>query len=186
MKKNKISFETGFWVGFEGGNPFKAIEAFFDFADLDYYKQNLTETVMYCYNRNVYKQDNPSDVFVLYTAFSFFIKVCYFLKKKSKKWKVKASLRSEKVFHFSSLTKEEYENPFVVFQKAFDKKTLEEFTFFLTQIVEHSLSPHSEDPESDVTTPYIYIIKMLDAAEIIRERGVEKIHKKHPTDSLTK
>lgn len=177
MKKNKISFETGFWAGFEAGNPFKAVEAFFDFADLDYYKHNLSQAVIYSYKKEVLKQDNPSDVFVLYNAFSFFIKVCYSLKKKSKKWKVKASLHTEKVFHLSSLTKEEYENPFMVFQKVFDEKTLEEFKFFLTQILEHSLSPHTEDPESDVTTPYIYVIKMLDAAAQIRERGVEKIRK---------
>ncbi|SEO20593.1 hypothetical protein SAMN05444671_0692 [Flavobacterium sp. CF108] len=182
MKKNKISFETGFWAGFETGNPFKAVQAFFDFADLDYYKQNLSETVMYSYKRKVHKQDNPSDVFVLYTTFSFFIKVCYCLKKKNKKWKVTEFLRSEKVFHFSSLTKEEYENPFMVFQKAFDEITLEEFGFFLVQILEHSLSPHFGDPESDVTTPYIHLIKMLDAAELIRERGVKKIKKANQID----
>lgn len=185
MKKNKISFETGFWAGFEAGNPFKAVQAFFDFAVLDYYKQNLSEAVIYSYKRKVHKQDNPSDVFVLYTAFSFFIKVCYCLQKKGKKWKVTASLRSEKVFHFSSLTKEEYDNPFIVFQKAFDEITLEEFGFFLSQILEHSLSPFGGDPESDLTTPYIHLIKMLDAAELIRERGVEKIKKTNQIDAVT-
>lgn len=177
MKKNKPSFETSVWAGYAAGNPFKAIDAFFDFADLGYYKQNLSEAILYSYKKKVYKQDDPSDVFVLYIAFSFFFKVCYCLKEKSKKWKVTASLRSEKSFNISSLTKEEYENPFMVFQKAFEERTLDEFDFFLSQILEHSLSPHSEDPESDVTTPYIHLIKMLDAVAIMRERGVEKIKK---------
>ncbi|UUF13017.1 MULTISPECIES: hypothetical protein [Flavobacterium] len=185
MKMNKISYDTGFWAGFEAGNPFKAIEAFFDFAVLDYYKQNLSEAVIYSYKRKVHKKENPSDVFVLYTAFSFFIKVCYCLQKKSKKWKITASLVSERLFHFSSLTKEEYNNPFIVFQKAFDEKKLEEFELFLFQILEHSLSPDIGDPESDITTPYIHLIKMLDAAEIIRERGVEKIRKKNKIDFVT-
>lgn len=183
MKKNKISFETGFWAGFEAGNPFQAIDAFFAFAHLDYYKQNLTEAVIYSYKRKVLKQDNPSDVFVLYTAFTFFIKVCYYLKKKNKKWKVAACLRSDTVFHFSFLTKEEYNNPFMVFQKAFEEKTLEEFEFFLAQILEHSLSPHAGDPESDLTTPYIHLIRMLDAAETIRESGVKKIKKRDQIDA---
>jgi hypothetical protein len=185
MKKNKISFDTGFWAGFSGGNPFKALDTFFAFADLDYYKQHLSEAVMYSYKREVFKQDNPSDVFVLYTAFSFFIKVCYCLKKKSKKRKIAASLRSETVFHLSSLSKKEYDNPFIVFQKAFDEKALEEFEFFLSQILEHSLSPHAGDPESDLTTPYIHLIKMLDAAELMRERGVEKIKKRYQVDATT-
>lgn len=177
MKKNKISFEMSFWAGYKAGNPFKAIQAFFAFANLDYYKQHLSEVVMHCYKTKVYKQDNPSDVFVLYTILSSFLKVCYCLKKKSKKCKVAASLRSETVFLLSSLTKEECENPFMVFQKAFEEKTLEEFELFLYQIVEFSLSPHTADPDPDLTTPYVHLIRMLDAVELIRERGVEKIKK---------
>jgi len=175
MKKNKISFETSFWAGYAGGNPFKAMNAFFDFAHLDYYKQNLSQAVLYCYKKEIYKQGNPSDAFVLYSTVSSFLKICYCLKEKSKKWKVGTSSRSETVFCLSSLTKEEYENPFMVFQKAFEEKTLEEFELFLRQILEFSLSPHATDPDPDLTTPYIHLIKMLDAVELMRERGVEKI-----------
>ncbi|QOG01183.1 hypothetical protein [Flavobacterium sp. MDT1-60] len=177
MKKNKIAFETNFWAGLAAGNPFKAVKAFFDFAHLDYYKQNLTEVVIYSCKTKAYEQDNPSNAFVFYTAINSFVKVCYGLQQKSKKWKVTAPLHSETVFHLSSLTNEEYENPFIVFQKAFDEKTLEEFEFFLCLILELSLSPCPGNPDSDLTTPYIHLIKMLDAAEIIRERGVEKIKK---------
>ena len=185
MKKNKMSFETSFWAGYAAGNPFKAINAFFTFAHLDYYKQSLSEAVQYCYKTKVCKPDNPSDVFILYTVLSSFIKVCFCLNKKSRKWKIKKSLRSEAVFHFSSLTKEEYENPFMVFQKAFVEKTLEEFELFLRQILELSLSPNSADSDPDITTPYIHLIKMLDAVELIRERGVEKIKKTVRIDAVT-
>lgn len=184
MKKNKTTFETSFWAGYAAGNPFKAIDAFFAFAHLDYYKKSLTEAVLYSYKTKVYKQDNPSDVFVLYTVIKSFLKVCSCLKEKSRKWKIKDSLRSETVFHLSSLTKEEYENPFLVFQKAFAEKTLEEFESFLYQILELSLSPHSADSEPDLMTPYIHINKMLDAVELLRERGVEKIKKRNPITQI--
>jgi hypothetical protein len=177
MKKNKISFETSFWPGHVAGNPFKTIKAFFAFADLDYYKQSLTEAVVYSYKREIYKANNPSDIFVFYTAINIFLKVCYCLQKKSKKWKVTTSLCSETTFHLSSLTKEEYDNPFIVFQKAFDENTLEEFESFLCQIMELSLAPYAGDPYSDLTTPYIHLTKMLDAAALMRERGIEKIKK---------
>ncbi len=97
---------------------------------------------------------------------------------------MKASLRSEAVFHLSSLTKEEYDNPFKVFQKAFELKSLEEFEMFLYQVLELSLSPYSIDSDSDLMTPYIYLIKMLDAAELLRERGVEKIKNQNQTDCV--
>lgn len=185
LKKNKISFETSFWAGLSAGNPFKAIDAFFAFADLDYYKQNLTEMVSYSYKTKVYKEDNPSDVFAFYTVIFSFVKVCYCLQQKSKKWKVKKSLRSETVFHFTSLTKEEYDNPFIVFQKAFDEKTPKEFEFFLCLIIELALSSYATDRDSDLTTPYIHLIKMLDAVELMRERGVEKIKKTNQIDPVT-
>jgi hypothetical protein len=185
MKKNKISSETSFRSGFVSGNPFKAIEAFFAFEDLDYYKQNLTEAVVCSYKTVVYEANNPSNAFVFYTAIDSFLKVCYCLKQKSKKWKVKAFFRSETVFHLTSLTKEEYDNPFIVFQKAFDEKTMEEFELFLCQILELSLSPHAIDPYSDLKTPYIHLIKMLDAVELIRERGVDKIKKTDKINSVT-
>ncbi|KFF02910.1 hypothetical protein [Flavobacterium reichenbachii] len=185
MKKNKTALETRFWADFAVGNPFKALDAFFDFAALDYYKQNLTEVALYSCKTEVYQQDNPSDAFVFYTAFSSFVKICYGLQQKSKKWKVTASLHSQTAFHLSSLTKEEYENPFIVFQKAFNEKTPQQFEFFLSLILELSLSPNAENPNADLTTPYIHLIKMLDAIELIRERGVEKIKKKHQIVSVT-
>lgn len=37
MKKNKKFFGTTFWSVYETANPFVVVEAFFDFADLDYY-----------------------------------------------------------------------------------------------------------------------------------------------------
>ena len=175
MKKNKISFETRFWAGFIPKNPFETFDALFDFAHLDYYKQNLSEAVLHCYSGKVYKQDTPCNVFVFYTALSSFVKVCYFLQGKNKKWKVKECSRSETVFHLSSLTKEEYDNPLLVLQRAFEVITRREFEFFLSEITELSLSPFYGEPDSDLTTPYIHLIKMLDASELMHERGVEKI-----------
>lgn len=177
MKKNKISFETRFWAGFVAGNPFETFDAIFDFAHLDYYKKNLSEAVLHCYKRKVYKQETPCNVFVFYTAVCSFLKVCYCLKAKDKKWKVKECSRSEAVFHLSSLTKEEYDNPFLVLQNAFEERTLQQFEFFLSEITELSLSPYYVDPDSDLTTPYIHLIKMLDAGELMRERGVERVKK---------
>ena len=95
---------------------------------------------------------------------------------------MKESSRGETVFHLSSLTKEEYDNPFLVLQNAFAEKTLQEFEFFLCETIELSLSPYGGDPDSDLTTPYIHLIKMLDAAELMKERGVEKIKKTDQID----
>ena len=45
--------------------------------------------------------------------------------------------------------------------------------------------PYAGDPYADLTTPYIHLIKMLDAVELIRERGVEKIGKRDQIHAVT-
>lgn len=185
-KKNNISFETRFWAGFEAGNPFEAIDAFFEYAHLEYYKQNLSGVVLYSYKRKIYERENPGQIFIFYSAFRSFLKISYRLQKKSRKWKVKDSTRSETVFHLSSLTKQEYDNPFVVFQKAFEEQTLKQFEFFLCEIVYLSLSSYSGHSDFDLLTPYIHLIKMLDALQLIKERGLERIQKTDQNETVMK
>lgn len=184
MKKNKISFGTNFWSAYEAGNPYDALHAFFDFSHLDEYKQTLNEVAMHSYRRKIYKQDNPCHVFVVYTALSSFVKVCDCLKRKSRKWQAKGSGDYISIVHLASLSKAEYKNPFKVFQKAFEENSLEEFEFFLCEIVHLSLSPHSVESDYDFITPYLHLVKMLDAGQLIMERGIEKIKKEKKREDI--
>ena len=177
MKKNKISFETNFWYAYEIENSFEVIDAFFDYADLDHYKQRLAEAVLYISKQEVYKKEYPGQVFVFYTTLRSFLKACFCLQNKGKKWKVKQASDCKSILHRASLTKEEYANPFTVFQIAFTEKSIDEFDFFLCEIIHISLSPNVEEFDYDLITPYIHLIKMLDASQIIRESGLEKIKK---------
>lgn len=177
MKTNKISFETNFWYAYEIENPFEVIDAFFDYADLDHYKQRLSEAVLYINKQEVYKKEYPGQVFVFYTTLRSFLKACFFLQYKVKKWKVKQPSDCKSILHQGSLTKEEYANPFTVFQIAFADKSLDEFDFFLCEIIHISLSPNVVEFDYDLITPYIHLLKMLDASQLMRERGLKKIKK---------
>ena len=90
---------------------------------------------------------------------------------------MKGSDNYTSIVHLASLSKEEYKNPFKVFQKAFEEKSLEQFESFLCEIVHLSLSPHAGESDYDSITPYVHLIKMLDARQLIMERGIEKIKK---------
>lgn len=177
MKKNKISFETYFWAAYEAGNPFEALESFFDFAHLDHYKQVLSDMVIHTHRAKILREDNPCEIFVFYTALRSYLKICYCLKRKSRKWKVKGSGDYDSIVHLASLSKKEYKNPFLVFQNAFEEKTPEEFDFFLCETAQLSLSAHTEEFDFDLVTCYIHLIRMLDAGEIMKERGIERIKK---------
>ncbi len=138
----------------------------------------LNETIVYAHKNKVYKKDHPAPIFVYYTAFRSFLKACFCLQFKSKKWKVKEESDCKSILHQASLTKEEYANPFIVFQKAFADKTLEEYQYFLCEVVHLALSCNRVDFDTDMITPYIHVIKMLDATQLIRENGIQKRKKK--------
>lgn len=177
MKKSRRSFGTNFWSGLEVRDTLYALDTFFDFAHLEYNKQLLKEVVSYSYSGKICRQENPCEIFVFYTSICSFIKVAYCLQGKSKKWKVKAAAPLESQVHLASLSSEEYKNPFSVFQDAFAEMTPERYEFILCDIVQLALSPYAEQPDYDVITPYSHLVKMLDASQLIVERGIEKIRK---------
>jgi len=177
MKKNKISFETNFWAHQELENPFEVIDAFFGSESLSYYKQTLNEIVIYRSKDEVYQKECPGDVFFNYTAIRSFLRACSCLQHKSKKWKVReVSMEQKSILSQASLTAKEYENPFMVFQNAFTEYSLADFEFFLCEIVHLSLRPTIVEFDSDLLTPYIHVIKMLDASQLLLESEVEKIN----------
>ncbi|OXA93482.1 hypothetical protein [Flavobacterium hercynium] len=176
MKKNKISFETTFWAHHELENPFEVIDAFLGSENLAYYKQTLSEIVFYRSKDEIYNKECPGDVFFNYTAIRSFLRACSSLSYKSKKWKVReVSAEKKSILSQASLTTEEYENPFIVFENAFAEHSLADFEFFLCEIVHLSLRPTIVEFDSDLLTPYIHVIKMLDASQLLLESEVERV-----------
>jgi thiamine kinase-like enzyme len=136
----------------------------------------LSEIVFYRSKDEVYKKDCPGDVFFNYTAIRSFLRACSSLQNKSKKWKVsEASTGQKSVLSQASLTVEEYKNPFIVFQNAFAEHSLADFEFFLCEVIHLALRPTIVEFDSDLLTPYIHVIKMLDASQLLFESEVEKI-----------
>lgn len=174
MKKYKIPFESTLWAGHEITGTFALMDAFFEYGYLDHYKGKLEEAIFHIGKSAEYKSNYPSHLFILYTALRSFVKACFYLQFKGKKWKVKETSEACSILHRASLTKEEYRDPFIVFQKAFDERTLDQYEFFLCEMVHLALFPNSEKFTCDPLTHYIHLTKMLDAAQLIHERGIEK------------
>lgn len=186
MKNNKISLETSFWSGQEVENPFKFLEVFFEYSNLDYYKETLNQFLFHTNKTTVYETGYPGQIFILYTAFRSFLKACFSLKSKSKKWKVRKAPEKWSILEQASLTSEEYQNPFIVFENSFTETALEEYDFFLCEIIHLSLSPFGEEFDYDLITPFIHLTKMLDAAKVLNERGIKKIKDKKSTSKNIK
>lgn len=74
-----------------------------------------------------------------------------------------------------SLFDDEFLNPFLVFERAFQDFSLQELEVFLTEVCYYALGPYNDHPHGNIISPFLHLQKMLDAAQLIRERGLEKI-----------
>ncbi len=175
MKKRKISLDSNFWGPADITDPFDLINAFFDFADIHTYKEKLNEMMMFMHNKDIYNPDYPGQIFVFYKALHSFIRAGYCLQWHSKKWRISEPGESSYRHYHGMLSAEEFADPFLVFETAFTKQSLIEFDYFLCEITHLSLSPRTDSCGKDVITPFIYLFKMLEAAQLIRQRGIEKI-----------
>ena len=175
MKKKKIDFESEFWDGSNKHSCFTLIEAFFRMDDLAAVKDKLFDVMNYSTKPKVLLKEDPSLIFHFYLCLRSFIKASYVLQLKTTKWKLSDSPEYISRLLQGSLSDEEYKDPLLVFQKAFKEFSLKEFDHFITESVYFSFSSYANDHESNFITFFIHLTKMLDAAQIIRERGVKKI-----------
>lgn len=175
MKKITIDYEADFWEGPIKHSCISLIDAFFKMDDLPTVKDTLNKQIIFSAKHKVLTKDNPSLIFHYYLCMRSFIRACYELQLRTRQFRLKDPPEYTSKLLQGSLTDEEYANPFLVFKKAFKKFTLKEFEYYHTQLTYFSLSHYADDPEPKITHLFIYLQKMLDAGQIICERGIEKI-----------
>ncbi|WP_432671143.1 hypothetical protein [Flavobacterium sp. SM2513] len=178
MKKQVINYETNSWACYEIKNLFEVLEAFMTYAHIDHYKQMLSDAVLYAQKNEVYNKEEPGQLFMCHAVLRSFFRACSKLESMSKKWKVQqTNTECKSVLHQASLNEEEYNNPFMVFKNAFAENSVKDYEYFFSTMVEMALSHHQLDYDPDLFNFYIHTVKMLDASQLIRERGLEKSKK---------
>ncbi|CAH0195652.1 hypothetical protein [Chryseobacterium sp. Bi04] len=154
------------------------IETFFQTHDLVTAKQLLSSMMQYAVNGKGWIKENPSVILQFHKSLCIFIHEGYMISKKTKKWQVNAPSDIGSPMMKSSLSDKEYENPILVFKRAFKEYSIQEFDYFISGIVYFSQQMYRHGPESNLVRPYIHLSKMLDAAYLILEKGLQKSNNK--------
>ncbi|MGH1516590.1 hypothetical protein [Chryseobacterium sp. JK1] len=156
----------------------QCIETFFQTHDLVTAKQMLSSIMQYAVNGKDRLKKEPSVILQFHQSLCIFIHEGYMISKKAKKWKVNAAPYISSPMMKGSLSDKEYENPFLVFSRAFKEYSIQEFDYFISGIVYFSQQMYKYGPESNLVRPYIHLSKMLDATYLILERGLQKSNNK--------
>lgn len=130
MKKKKIDFEARFWASYSGTCPLRVIDELFISDTLSETKDRLYELMHFAEKPEVFFQHNPSVVLHFYVSLKSFVRAAYVLNLKSKKSKLNEP--PEYVSHVmqGSLYDDEYNDPFFVFERAFENYSLQQFEDF--------------------------------------------------------
>lgn len=171
MKKKKPDFDATFWAGRTGNNPLQLFDALFSTYPLSEAKEQLSSMMRYAVKRKVLSEKDPSVVFHFYLSLRSFIRAADHLSRTSGKYRLNPPKEHFSQLKKGSLSEAEYADPFLVFRKAFEEYRLQEFDHFITGITYFSLGPFGDYPEGNSITPFLHLQKMLDAAQIILERG---------------
>lgn len=174
MKKKKTNFESRFWSGNKKYSVPGLLETFFQFNELATIKEDLSEMVECSTRRKAIVKKHPAEVFHLHQSLRSLILASRFIAAGAGKWTVTAGPEITFPLALLSLSEEEYQDPLRVFRKAFKTCSFEEFDEFLASTVYFSLGKISDDREKRRVSPYIHLIKMLDAAYLITERKMQK------------
>lgn len=171
MKKKKKDFDAAFWAGRTGGCPLQLFEVFFSKYSLVEAKQWLSSMMVYAVKRKVLSEKDPSVVFHFYLSLRSFIRAAHQLSRTTEKYTLSQPPERLSTIMQGALSDEEYADPFLVFRRAFEDCRLAAFDHFITGITYFSLGPYGDYPDGNRIEPFLHLQKMLDAAQVILERG---------------
>ncbi|MDQ0783203.1 hypothetical protein [Chryseobacterium sp. W4I1] len=170
MKKTRTDIQCPFSVVGKKYSAVQMMEAFFQLNDLAASKKKLNSIMNYAVKRNSRIKEDPSVIFHFRQSMQSFVRAGYLITLKEKKWAVNIQLEEVSPLVLGLLSEKEYQNPLLVFKKAFREYSIKEFDYFMSGMVYFSLGVHDNLPERNIVSPYIHLTKMLDAAHLILER----------------
>ncbi|MDH5034004.1 hypothetical protein [Chryseobacterium cucumeris] len=135
MKNKRIDFEARFWSGSRKHSGIKLIESFFHFNDLVSAKQMLDKIMIYAGKKKTAINEESSVIFHFHQALRSFVRACYVIRFKETAWKINTNPENNSPFIHASLSDDEYQNPILVFQSAFEEYSIKDFDYYIAVAV---------------------------------------------------
>ncbi|SHG51409.1 hypothetical protein [Chryseobacterium vrystaatense] len=175
MKKNRTDFPSRFSAVGKKQSGLQLMETFFQTNNLAASKERLNSIMNYAVKRNTWIKEDPCGIIQFRQSIQSFVRAGYLITLNKKKRTRNTPLENSSPLLLGLLSEKEYQNPLLVFKKAFQEYSIQEFDYFMSGIIYFSLGAYDHVPERNIVSPYIHLIKMLDAAHLIIERREKNI-----------
>ncbi|MDM1398344.1 hypothetical protein HX049_14380 [Myroides odoratimimus] len=174
MKKVKIPLEAHIWYREPIKNPYDMLSRLFEVVIPSELKQYLSELMVYTHKSEIYQQQSPHVVFLIYSILRSIVRGSYKIRSNSNKYYIlkplkKSTVAESKVF-LGSLSLDEYLNPYMVFEDVFEKQSVIDIEIDLFEIVEFALGNFIEPPSTEINISFINVNRLIEACWLICER----------------
>jgi len=170
MKKDAIDTHQIFRKVGQKHSGLRLVKKFFRDYDLVSAKNTLSHITSSAVDRHTRIRPEPSAVLDFYLSVKSFIRGCYLLQFRHKKWLLSKPQEVVSRLMLGSLSEQEYAYPFRVFKNAFREYDITDFDRFIAEVSYFSLGVYDGQPDGNVVAPFIHLNKMLDASWVVLER----------------
>lgn len=174
MKTVKFSLEAHIWCREPINNPYDMLPRLFDVASPYELKYYLRELIDYTHKKDIYQHENIHVFFLIYSLLRSIVRGSYNIRSNSSMCNIISSLNKSTVpmatVFLSSLSFDEYLNPYLVFEDVFEKKTVIDIEIDLFEIVELALGNFIESPSKEINISFIHVNRLIEACWLICER----------------
>ncbi|MEK6494988.1 hypothetical protein [Myroides odoratimimus] len=175
MKKVKLSLETHMWYREPIKNPYYMLYCLFDVVHPPELKLYLSELMNHTHKSEIYLQNTPHIVLLIYSLLRSIIRGSYKILSNSKKYysihPMNKSEVSKLMTFLGSLSQEEYLNPYLVFEDVFAKQSVIQLEIDLFEITQFALGDFIEPPSIEVNTSFISINRLIEACWLLYQRN---------------
>lgn len=174
MKTYNFTLESHLWTKDYIECPYELLNWLTELADIEYFQEQLRNYCCYTLSHKMYDKISASEVIYDATVLQSIFKAGYRIYLKPKKFNKKELTVSEiyekELKWIKYLNKDEYKNPYMVFESVFDCFTIEQVnkSFFDLILATMANSKYQKDYYCNVSMLNFH--KMLDACKLIQQR----------------
>ncbi|KFE97074.1 hypothetical protein [Chryseobacterium luteum] len=131
MKNNRTDFESRLWADSRQYSGVQLMETFFQFNDLAASKERLNSIMNYAVKRNSCIKEDPSVIIHFRQCIQSFVRACYLIALEEKKRTASTQLENTAPLLLGLLSEKEYQNPLLVFKKAFREYSIKKINVIM-------------------------------------------------------
>lgn len=174
MRTSKFSLDSYYWTKEEINCPFELLHWLADLAHIEYFQEQIRNYCCYALSHKMYDKISASEVIydatVLQSIFKAGFRIYLKPKKFYKKGLTVSEISEEELKSTKYLNKDEYKNPYLVFEHVFNRFTIEQISKSFFDLILSTMANSEYHKDYCCSVSMLNFHKILDACKLIQQR----------------